>query len=99
MIRPGFPEVAFMNLTFASGVVASVNVSWRAPRKVRSTVIVGDSQMIVYDDTQADEPIKLFDKGIVVPESADFASNQLTYRYGDTVAPHLDNTEPLSVQL
>lgn len=98
-VRPDVPETAFVNLAFGSGAIASVAVSWRAPRKVRSMVIVGDYRMIAYDDTNNDEPVKIFDKGIVVPDSADFADNQLTYRYGDTLAPHIAASEPLTLQL
>ena len=97
--RSDLPEVAFINMHFPSGVIASVDVSWLAPRKVRNTVIVGDHQMIVYDDTNSDEPIKIYDKGVVVPDSSDFGEHQLTYRYGDTVAPHVVSTEPLTLQL
>jgi predicted dehydrogenase len=95
----GRPDVAFMQLRFPSGVIASATVSWRAPRKVRSTVVVGDQGMIVYDDTQPDEPIKLYDRGVVGLESASFGENQLTYRFGDTVSPHVSAVEPISVQL
>jgi predicted dehydrogenase len=97
--RRGVPDVAFMQLAFPSGAIASANVSWRAPRKVRNTVVVGDQGMIVYDDTQPDEPIKLYDRGVVGLESADFGEHQLTYRFGDTVSPHVSAVEPLSIQL
>ncbi len=97
--RRGVPDVAFMHLEFPSGVIASATVSWRAPRKVRNTVVVGDEGMIVYDDTQPDEPIKLYDRGVVGLESASFGEHQLTYRFGDTVSPHVSVVEPLAVQL
>ncbi|MDQ3895750.1 MAG: Gfo/Idh/MocA family oxidoreductase [Actinomycetota bacterium] len=97
--RRGVPDVAFMHLQFPSGVIASVTVSWRAPRKVRNTVVVGDQGMIVYDDTQPDEPVKLYDRGVVGLESPSFGEHQLTYRYGDTVSPHVSAVEPLTVQL
>jgi predicted dehydrogenase len=93
------PEVAFINLQFPSGIVASVTVSWLAPRKVRDLTIVGEQRMVVYDDTQNDEPIKVYDKGVVVPESAEFGEHQLTYRYGDTLVPHVSAAEPLARQL
>ena len=95
----GVPDVAFMQLAFPSGAIASSTVSWRAPRKVRNTVIVGDEGMIVYDDTKPDEPIKLYDRGVVGLESASFGEHQLTYRFGDTISPHVASLEPLSVQL
>lgn len=97
--RATSPDVAFMTLTFPSGAVAAVDVSWLAPRKVRNTTIVAEKCMIVYDDTQAEEPVKIFDRGIVVPESPDFAENQLTYRTGSTVAPAISAQEPLSLEL
>jgi predicted dehydrogenase len=97
--RRGVPDVAFMHLAFPSGTIASATVSWRAPRKVRNTVVVGDQGMIVYDDTQPDEPIKFCDRGVVGLESASFGENQLTYRFGDTISPHVSAVEPLAVQL
>jgi predicted dehydrogenase len=74
-------------------------VSWLAPRKVRNTIIVGDKRMLVYDDMDADEPIKLHDKGFVLPEGDGFGAHQLTYRTGDTVAPYVSADEPLANQL
>ncbi len=97
--RPDLPDVAFINLTFPSGAIASVAVSWLAPRKVRNMVIVGEQQMIVYDDTNSDEPVKIYDQGVVLAESDSFGENQLTYRYGDTIAPHVVATEPLGREI
>jgi predicted dehydrogenase len=99
VVRTDCPDVAFINLTFPSGTIASVAVSWLAPRKVRSTVLVGENQMIVYDDTFAEEPVKIYDKGVVRPETASFGANQLTYRYGDTVAPYVPADEPLAREI
>jgi hypothetical protein len=55
--------------------------------------------MIVYDDTQPDEPVKLYDRGVVRRDSSSFGENQLTYRYGDTVSPHVSAQEPLLLEL
>ena len=99
VVSPGCPDVAFISLTFPSGTIASVMVSWLAPKKVRNTVLVGERQMIVYDDTYAEEPVKIYDKGVVRTDAATFAANQLTYRYGDTVAPYVPVDEPLAVEL
>ena len=95
----GSLDVAFMSLQFPSGVVAEVSVSWLAPRKVRNTIIVGESKMLVYDDMDADEPIKVHDKSFVLPEGDSFGAHQLTYRTGDTVAPYVSAQEPLARQL
>jgi predicted dehydrogenase len=99
VLHPGVPDVAFVNLTFPSGIIASVTVSWLVPRKVRSTVIVGERGMIVYDDTDADEPVRIYCRGTTVPESPDFADNQLTHRYGDTIAPYVPTWEPLRAMI
>jgi predicted dehydrogenase len=98
-VGTGVPDVAFINLTFPSGAIASVLVSWRAPKKVRNIVVVGDQGMIVYDDTQPDEPVKIYDRGVVSEESANFGEHQLTYRYGDTVSPYISAQEPLTREL
>src|SRR4029077_5013703 len=99
VVRPEVPDVAFVNMAFPSGAVASVSVSWLAPRKVRGRVVVGERGMIVFDDMRADEPVKIYDKGVVVPESASFGEHQLTYRYGDTVSPYVPSYEPLRLEL
>ncbi len=98
-VQPNVPDVAFISLTFPSGAIASLAVSWRSPRKVRNTMVVGEQGMIVYDDTQPEEPVKIYDRGVVSVESASFGENQLTYRYGDTIAPHVAPTEPLFLEL
>ncbi|MGW4209308.1 Gfo/Idh/MocA family protein [Lentzea sp. NPDC004789] len=99
VINSGIPDVAFVDLTFPSGVIASLAVSWLAPRKVRNLVLVGDESMIVYDDTDQDEPVKVYDKGMALEPSPDFGADQLTYRYGDTVAPHIAVQEPIMEQI
>jgi predicted dehydrogenase len=99
LVQPEIPDVAFVSLQFPSGTIASIDVSWLAPKKIRNTVVVGDSSMLVYDDNDAEEPVKLYDKGVVVPESNSFGANQLTYRYGNTVAPYIPVTEPLAAEL
>lgn len=88
-------DVAFLWLEFAGGVVASCEVSWLSPRKMRRTCVVGSNRMIVYDDTEPNEKVKIFDRGVEVKPPQTFGEFQLTYRLGDVVSPHLDNTEPL----
>jgi predicted dehydrogenase len=100
IIRTGLPEVAFIDLTFPSGVIASVQVAWLAPRKVRNTVIVGEKNMVVYDDTNSEEPVKVYDKGVVLPDGdTGFGEHQLTYRYGDTTALYVPPAEPLVLEV
>ncbi len=93
------PEVAFLTLTFASGTTANVQISWLAPRKVREMVVVGSSKMVQYDDTAADEQVRVFDRGIDIAQPANFGEFQLSYRTGDIVVPRVEAAEPLSLEL
>jgi len=97
-IIPSIPDVAFIDLEYASGTVAHVELSWLAPSKLRRTTIVGSRKMIVYDDTSA-EPVRVFDSGAVVPNPESFGEYRLTYRTGDIVSPHMEAAEPLHREL
>ncbi|MDP9418713.1 MAG: Gfo/Idh/MocA family oxidoreductase [Actinomycetota bacterium] len=99
MVRRDNLDVAFITLTFPSGILASVDVSWLAPRKVRNTVVVGNRQMMVYDDLDNEGPIKIYDKGVVIPDPENFGEHQLTYRHGDILAPFVPPREPLAQEL
>jgi predicted dehydrogenase len=99
VVRTGCLDVAFVNLSFGSGIVVSVDVSWLAPRKIRNTVLVGDRQMMVYDDLNSEEPVKIYDKGVVIPDPDSFGEHQLTYRHGDVQAPYISPREPLAQEL
>ena len=93
-IIPAIPDVAFINLEFASGTVAHVELSWLAPSKLRRTTVVGSRKMVVYDDTSS-EPVRVFDSGAVLPNPETFGEYKLSYRTGDIVSPHLEVAEPL----
>jgi predicted dehydrogenase len=97
-IMPETPDVAFINLRFATETIAHVELSWLAPSKLRRTAIVGSRKMVVYDDT-SNEPVRVFDSGVTVPEPETFGEYQLTYRAGDIVSPRIAAAEPLSVEL
>lgn len=97
-IVPSTPDVAFVSLTYANGTVAHVELSWLAPSKLRRTAVVGSQKMVVYDDT-ANEPVRIFDSGVNLPDPGSFGEYGLTYRTGDIVSPRLDVTEPLAVEL
>ncbi len=95
------PDAAFLNLTFACGTVANIQVSWLAPRKMREMVIVGSRQMVRYADMDGDEAIRVYDRGMDVehPAPESFGEHRLTYRTGDMVAPRIDAAEPLGLEL
>jgi predicted dehydrogenase len=90
-------DVAFLTLEFPSGILAQVQISWLAPYKLRRTSIVGRQRMIVYDDLEPVEKVKIFDRGID-RQPASFGEFQLTYRSGDILSPSLDTTEPLYIE-
>jgi predicted dehydrogenase len=95
----GVPETAFVTLTFAGGSTANVQLSWLAPRKVRQMIVVGSKRMVQYDDTAADEPVRIYDRGIDVAAPSSFGEHQLVYRTGDVSIPRVDAREPLSLEL
>ena len=97
-IVPHIPDVAFINLEFASGTLAHVELSWLAPSKLRRTAIVGSRKMVVYDDTST-EPVRIFDSGVTLRDPETFGEYRLTYRTGDIVSPRVDVAEPLSLEL
>jgi predicted dehydrogenase len=97
-IIPGTPDVAFINLEFASETVAHVELSWLAPSKLRRTTIVGSRKMVVYDDT-SNEPVRVFDSGVMIPDPESYGEYKLTYRTGSIVSPHIKAAEPLVTEL
>jgi predicted dehydrogenase len=94
-VRPEIPDVAFVNLRFPSGVVADITVSWLSPVKLRRTVMVGSEKMLLYDDTESVEKVKLYDHGVNFKDPETFGEFQLSYRTGDIIAPKLETFEPL----
>jgi predicted dehydrogenase len=90
-------DVAFVTLEFPSGILAQVQISWLAPSKLRRTSVVGRERMVVYDDLEPVEKVKVYDRGID-RQPASFGEYQLTYRSGDILSPRLDTTEPLYLE-
>jgi len=97
---PGQPEnVAYITLFFTSAQIAHVHVNWLTPVKVRHTLIGGSEKMILYDDLEPSDKLKVYDKGIrVTPGLEDVYKMLVSYRSGDMWAPRLDNTEALQTE-
>ncbi|HEX6045772.1 MAG TPA: Gfo/Idh/MocA family oxidoreductase [Pyrinomonadaceae bacterium] len=97
---PGQPEnVAYITLFFSSAQIAHVHVNWLTPVKVRHTLIGGSEKMILYDDLEPSEKLKVYDKGIrVTPGLEDVYRMLVSYRLGDMWAPRLDTTEALQTE-
>ena len=97
-IVKGIPDVAFVTMTFASGIIANIELSWLAPSKLRRTVLVGSERMAIYDDG-APEPVRLFDQGVVYRDPETFGEYHLSYRSGDVISPKIESYEPLGLEL
>ncbi len=98
---PGQPEyVAFLTVFFGGSLIAHINVNWLSPVKIRRTLVGGGNQMIVYDDLETSEKIKLYDKGITVTETLEDRRKLLIgYRTGDLWSPKVPETEALRVEV
>ncbi len=96
----GQPEnVAYITLFFANNQIAHIHVNWLTPVKVRHTLIGGSEKMIVYDDLEPSDKLKVYDKGITVTPGPEAVYKMLvSYRSGDMWAPRLDNTEALHTE-
>jgi len=100
VLRSDVPETAFLTVLLESGTPANIQISWLAPRKVRQMVVVGSKRMIQYEDTAAEESVRVYDRGLELSSTpASFGEYQLTYRLGDMVAPRIEATEPLALEL
>lgn len=95
-VSSGIHDVAFIDLVFPGNILAHIHVSWLDPCKVRRVTAVGSKKMVVYNDIELVEKIKIYDRGVDVPAyTNNFAEFQVSYRYGDVVIPYMRFVEPL----
>ena len=87
---------AYVTIKFDASLIAHLHVNWLAPVKLRSTLIGGSKRMIVYDDLDPSEKIRVYEKGVTLNSDAGARERALVdYRIGDMFAPHLEKSEPL----
>lgn len=99
-INPLIEDVAVVTLRFPENLMAIIHVSWLDPDKIRRITVVGSKKMMVYDDVQPTEKIKIYDKGIEKPKHYDtFAEFHYSYKYGDIIIPNISGAEPLRTEL
>jgi len=92
-------DLAYLNLVFPDSILAHVHVSWLDPRKSRCITVVGSKKMVVYDDIEPLEKIKIYDKGVeALPYTDTYGDFQCSYRYGDVVIPNIRFVEPLRLE-
>lgn len=94
-LQPGVEDVVFLNLLFSDGKMSQVHVSWLDPHKERKITLVGNKKMIVFDDTEAVEKLRIYDKGVEQAKEFNSYAEFLTLRNGDIHIPHLQMEEPL----
>ena len=92
-VQSNIEDVAHLDLEFADGMNAHIHVSWLHPCKIRRVTVIGDARMVVYDDTNPAEMIKVYNKGADV-----HADPVVSYRYGEITIPHIDWIEPLHLE-
>jgi len=94
----GMEDVAYITLYFPKHLIAHLNVNWLSPVKVRTTLIGGKKKMLVWNDLDPDEKIKIYDKGIEVETKEGVYDLLLSYRSGDMWAPKVDQVEALRLE-
>jgi predicted dehydrogenase len=95
----GHEDVAFMTLYFPEQIIAHINVNWLSPVKVRTTLIGGEKRMLVWNDLEADEKVKVYDKGVDITNREGVYELLVNYRSGDMWAPQLEQVEALREEL
>ena len=91
-------DMAYITMYFANNVIAHLNVNWLSPVKVRSTLLGGEKRMLVWNDLEADEKIKVYDKGVERSNGNSDYDLRVSYRAGDMWAPRIEQVEALSVE-
>ncbi|TET53033.1 MAG: Gfo/Idh/MocA family oxidoreductase [Actinobacteria bacterium] len=91
-------DVVFLTMSFPNKIMANVHISWLDPHKVRKFTIAGSKKMVVFDDMQSMEKIKVYDKGIGPPNNYRSYGRDLHLRFGDISIPHIKMSEPLRIE-
>jgi predicted dehydrogenase len=98
-VQEGIEDVAYTTLMFPNNVLAHIRSSWLDPSKQRRITVVGSKKMVIYDDVEPLEKIKIYDKGVKAIRHTDtFGEFSFAYHYGDVVIPYIRFDEPLRVQ-
>ena len=98
-LQPKVEDVVFLTMEFASGVLAHVQLSWLDPHKERKLTVVGAKKMVVFDDMEAREKLRIYDKGVDRPPEYGSYGESLAIREGDIFIPKIPHVEPLAAEL
>jgi predicted dehydrogenase len=94
----GQEDLAYITVYFESNMIAHINVNWLSPVKVRTTLIGGEKKMVVWNDVEADEKVKVYDKGVQITARQGIYDLLVSYRSGDMWAPRVEQTEALRTE-
>jgi predicted dehydrogenase len=97
-LQSGVEDVVFLDLRFSGGKMAHVHVSWLDPHKLRKFTVVGSQKMVVFDDMEASEKVRIYDKGIDRAGQIVSYGDSLSVRSGDIVIPKIPMQEPLRIE-
>jgi predicted dehydrogenase len=98
--KSGLEDVAYLTVYFPNHLIAHIHTNWLSPVKIRDTLIAGSKKMVVWDDNQPSEKVRIYDKGVEVIQTADQVYNMLIqYRTGDMYCPKIDGREALAVEI
>ena len=98
-LQPAIEDVVFLTMEFASGVLAHVQMSWLDPHKERKLTVVGAKKMVVFDDMEPREKLRIYDKGVDRPPEYGSFGESLAVREGDIFIPRIPAVEPLAAEL
>jgi predicted dehydrogenase len=94
----GIVDIAFLTIYYPNQLIGHINVNWLSPVKVRTTLIGGEKKMLVWNDLEADEKIKVYDKGVEMTTGEEVYKTLVSYRTGDMWAPKVEQIEALKVE-
>ena len=95
----GVEDMAFITVFYPGKLIAHVNVNWLSPVKVRSTLLGGDKKMLIWNDLESDEKIRVYDRGVNLTTREGVYDLLVSYRSGDMWAPHVETVEALSLEI
>jgi len=97
-LQTEIPDVVFVTLHFGNNIISNIHLSWLDPHKVRTITIVGSKQMVVFDDMESNEKVRLYDKGVDYKPDFKSYAEALAIRIGDIVIPNIGIQEPLKLE-
>ncbi len=97
-LQPGVEDVVFLTMNFDGKAMAHVHVSWLDPHKIRKLTLVGNRKMAVFDDLEATEKLRIYDKGAQISQDYNTFAEYVGLRFGDITMPYIKVSEPLQIE-